>query len=57
LVPRPRSRTRRTGGCTVAGLRLADHGVYGNGHMMTLEENDADVLDVVLDWVEDTLEP
>jgi pimeloyl-ACP methyl ester carboxylesterase len=41
----------RAAGCTVADLRLADHGIHGNGHMMTLEENNADVLDVVLDWV------
>jgi pimeloyl-ACP methyl ester carboxylesterase len=41
----------RAAGCTVADLRLADHGIHGNGHMMSLEENSADVLDVALDWV------
>jgi pimeloyl-ACP methyl ester carboxylesterase len=45
----------RAGGCAVADLRLADRGIHGNGHMMTLEENNADVLDVVLDWVAETL--
>jgi pimeloyl-ACP methyl ester carboxylesterase len=41
----------RAAGCTVEDLRLADRGIHGNGHMMTLEENNAEVLDVVLDWV------
>jgi len=44
----------RLAGCTVEDLRLADHGIVGNGHMMSLEENNAEVLDVVLDWVERT---
>lgn len=41
----------RAAGCTVEDLRLADHGIHGNGHMMSLEQNNADVLDVILDWV------
>ena len=45
----------RAAGCAVEDLRLADHGIHGNGHMMSLEENNADVLDVVLDWVEATV--
>jgi len=44
----------RAAGCSVDDLRLADLGIHGNGHMMSLEENNADVLDVILDWVERT---
>jgi pimeloyl-ACP methyl ester carboxylesterase len=42
----------RAAGCTVEDLRLVDRGIRGNGHMMSLEENNAEVLDVALDWVE-----
>jgi pimeloyl-ACP methyl ester carboxylesterase len=41
----------RAAGCRVDDLKLAELGIKGNGHMMTLEENNAEVLDVVLDWV------
>jgi len=44
----------RAAGCSVEDLRLEDLGIHGNGHMMSLEENNADVLDVILDWVERT---
>lgn len=37
-------------------LRLADHGVRGNGHGMILELNNREVLDVVLRWL-DTVSP
>jgi pimeloyl-ACP methyl ester carboxylesterase len=39
-------------GCTVTELRLADHGIVGNGHFMPIEENNGDVLRLILDWVE-----
>jgi pimeloyl-ACP methyl ester carboxylesterase len=42
----------RAAGCTVEDLRLADLGIHGNGHMMSLEDNNAEVLDAGLDWVE-----
>jgi pimeloyl-ACP methyl ester carboxylesterase len=45
----------RAAGCTVEDLQLVDHGIRGNGHMMLLEENNAEVLDVALDWVERTV--
>jgi pimeloyl-ACP methyl ester carboxylesterase len=45
----------RQGGCTVEHLRLAEHGIRGNGHMMLLEENNAEVLDVALAWLERTV--
>jgi pimeloyl-ACP methyl ester carboxylesterase len=41
----------RAAGCTVEDLRLADLGIHGNSHMMTLEENSAEVLAVILDWI------
>jgi pimeloyl-ACP methyl ester carboxylesterase len=43
-------------GCDVEGVRLADHGVHGNGHVMMIEANNADVLAVVTGWLEGRLE-
>jgi pimeloyl-ACP methyl ester carboxylesterase len=39
------------GGCDVELVRLADHGVHGNGHGMMLERNHAEVLGVLTSWV------
>lgn len=39
-------------GCDVDRLRLADHDVHGNGHMMMCESNNREVLQVLLDWLE-----
>jgi hypothetical protein len=39
-------------GCDADGVRLADHGVHGNGHAMMIEANNAEVLDVVLRWLD-----
>ncbi|HYZ82165.1 MAG TPA: hypothetical protein VE571_12895 [Solirubrobacteraceae bacterium] len=36
-------------GADVELLRLADHGVYGNGHGMIFESNHLEVLEVVMD--------
>ena len=36
-------------GATVELLRLADHGVHGNGHGMIFERNHLQVLDVVME--------
>lgn len=38
------------GGCDVELVRLADHGVHGNGHAMMLERNNEHVLSVLTDW-------
>ena len=38
-------------GCDVEHVRLADHGLTGNGHAVQFERNNAEVLDVVLGWV------
>jgi pimeloyl-ACP methyl ester carboxylesterase len=35
-------------------IRLADHGIRGNGHMMMLEENNMDIARVLAEWVEHT---
>lgn len=32
-------------------IRLADHGVHGNGHAMMLEKNNREVLQPILDWL------
>ena len=39
------------GGCTVDLLRLADHGVHGNGHGMMFERNNREVLEVIVRWL------
>jgi hypothetical protein len=36
-------------GANVQLMRLADHGVHGNGHGMIFERNHLEVLDVVMD--------
>ncbi|MEV6362224.1 alpha/beta fold hydrolase [Nocardia asteroides] len=42
----------RRAGCQVDHLRLGDLGINGNGHLAMLEKNNADVLAVVLEWVQ-----
>ena len=39
-------------GCDVDSLKLADHGVHGNGHAMMLERNNAEALEPIIEWVE-----
>lgn len=41
----------RQAGCDVDRVRLAEHGVYGNGHGMMFEKNNHQVLQVILDWL------
>jgi pimeloyl-ACP methyl ester carboxylesterase len=41
----------RQAGCDVERVRLADHGVHGNGHGMMFERNNREVLQVILDWL------
>jgi len=46
----------RQAGCTrVHHLRLGELGVPGNGHLMMIERNNSDVLDIVLGWLDDNL--
>jgi pimeloyl-ACP methyl ester carboxylesterase len=42
----------RGAGCDVERVRLADHGVHGNGHGMMLERNNREALGVLLRWLE-----
>ncbi|WP_411152462.1 alpha/beta hydrolase [Streptomyces sp. A30] len=39
-------------GCDVERVRLADHGVHGNGHGVMLEKNNREALQVILDWLD-----
>ena len=39
-------------GCSVEHLRLADHGVHGNGHLMMLERNNREALAPILAWLD-----
>jgi pimeloyl-ACP methyl ester carboxylesterase len=39
-------------GCDVEGVRLADHGVHGNGHAMMLERNNVEALEPIVAWLE-----
>jgi pimeloyl-ACP methyl ester carboxylesterase len=38
-------------GCKAEELRLVDHGVHGNGHMMMIEKNNRQVLQPILEWI------
>jgi pimeloyl-ACP methyl ester carboxylesterase len=38
-------------GCKAEELRLADHNIHGNGHMMMCEKNNREVLQPILDWI------
>ena len=38
-------------GCAAEELRLVDHGIHGNGHMMMIEKNNREVLQPLLDWM------
>lgn len=39
-------------GCDVELMRLADHGVRGNGHFMMMEKNNREALQPILDWLD-----
>jgi pimeloyl-ACP methyl ester carboxylesterase len=38
-------------GCFAEEIRLADHGIHGNGHAMMCEKNNREVLQPILDWM------
>jgi len=40
-------------GCDVESLRLADAGIYGNGHAMMLEKNNVEALEPIARGVEE----
>jgi pimeloyl-ACP methyl ester carboxylesterase len=39
-------------GCKAEELRLVDHNIHGNGHMMMVERNNKEVLAVITDWID-----
>jgi hypothetical protein len=39
-------------GCKAEELRLVDHGIHGNGHMMMVEKNNRQVVQPILAWIE-----
>jgi pimeloyl-ACP methyl ester carboxylesterase len=44
----------RQAGCTLIDhLRLGDLGVHGNGHLMMIERNNEEVLDIVTTWLDE----
>ncbi len=43
-------------GCMCEELRMADHGVHGNGHMMMVEKNNREVLQPIVDWLSKNVE-
>lgn len=43
-------------GCNAEELRLVDHGIFGNGHMMMVEKNNREVLQPILDWMRKNVE-
>jgi pimeloyl-ACP methyl ester carboxylesterase len=43
-------------GCAAEELRLVDHGIRGNGHMMMVERNNRQVLQPILEWMAKNVE-
>jgi pimeloyl-ACP methyl ester carboxylesterase len=43
-------------GCRAEELRLVDHGIHGNGHMMMVEKNNREVLTPILAWLRKNVE-
>jgi pimeloyl-ACP methyl ester carboxylesterase len=43
-------------GCKAEELRLVDHNIHGNGHMMMVEKNNREVLEPILNWIAKTIE-
>jgi pimeloyl-ACP methyl ester carboxylesterase len=39
-------------GCDVESIKLAEHGVHGNGHAMMLEANNVQALEPIARWIE-----
>ena len=43
-------------GCRAEELRLVEHNIHGNGHMMMIEKNNREVLRPILDWISKNVE-
>jgi pimeloyl-ACP methyl ester carboxylesterase len=42
-------------GVNVTALRLGDHGIHGNGHMVMIEKNNLQVAGLITDWLAHTV--
>ena len=42
-------------GVKTTAMRLADHDVRGNGHMMMIEKNNLQIAALLLDWLSHTV--
>lgn len=47
----------RQAGCDVSWLKLQEHNITGNGHLMFLETNSNDIADLIHNWITDKLSP
>ena len=54
-ITRAESLFLRQAGCDVSDLVLSEHGITGNGHFMTLEDYNREVLGVILSWLDQRL--
>jgi len=45
----------RTAGIAVDFFRLEEHGIHGNGHMLMLEKNSAEIAALVAEWLANTI--
>jgi pimeloyl-ACP methyl ester carboxylesterase len=45
----------RSTGCRAEWVRLADHGVHGNGHAVMFERNSAEALAVLVRWLDELI--
>ena len=43
-------------GCQAEELRLVDHNIHGNGHMMMVEKNNRQVLEPIVQWIAKNVE-
>jgi hypothetical protein len=44
-------------GVKVTALRLGEHGIHGNGHMVMLENNNLQVASMIAGWLAHTIPP
>lgn len=41
----------RQAGCDTTWIRLEDHNIHGNGHLMFLESNSTEIAEVIFNWI------
>ena len=44
-------------GCTIEHIKLAERGIRGNAHFMMMEQNNREVLQPILEWIEKNASP